>query len=887
MTPIINIQSPEPEPPKMSHLTIDTRLFNTDSNGNSSPRSPAGHSTHSSTTHGLADNYHAYALFTPLLFFMIQYLDPYLAARPTQQDNLNYSLTTQANSIHNFHRALSYMMSCKTDLYLDILQVISHSTSEVKFRGCQILFYYYFASVGHVIVADPLPLLGTREELEILDKRRKEQEYEETRQMHGSRSSHQLSREQTATPDEDHLEEHHVWYPYIFHQKQQQSDSSTSTFPIMVHDDVDEAFCKECFKPIKGFGLRCFQCKESVHYNCSSINDTQGQGLLTYLKAGGIQKVVATQFCRVPPQPRFRDMVNRGLLGWTMKSNSAIVGFSGHTFLLVNLYTLTICACCRLPLWGISQQAYRCAECNRFVHPHCLAEAEEKNSFWYDGTKSTFQGCSPKQPLLESDVNISQVDFSRSLIEFYQDAFPQTNDFLDDKSYEEVGTILNVLLLQESIIQHGITAGCLIISRDSDDPLLTTPTHQYFDTYPTSATDAVESHPSSHCPSLAKAIQFCLTYLRSGNCRGSPFLNDFFSNQSHNVDECLLSREEYLSHLGAMMKCLTTSFSNSGSVIESFADKRRSTGDARGFLQVTANSFTNAWEEEEDDEFGEGQIPSENLDRSVLLSWVMTNLNFKSKKAAEMLLQHMRNLGLFERFDASPILFHASKQQDQAIQCIFPVPYAIDCSYNVEALLNSIAACLQDVDLSINECGLLLLVRRCWPDPFMSSYTTQRLVHAIVSWTFDEDERLLALHAELTAGSKSSPHQNTKQNRWAQAALLARMKVGADRQRQSAFPMGAAAGGGVSSGASNIYVTTRAALKDRYIVRWLETIHDMDPEAYTDMLYHAMDNIIDSKREDCQVPNWGEASDTEVKKTIEIYMISDLYGMIEIHVAKV
>lgn len=894
-TPTINIQSPEPDsinaPLKLSQLTIDTKPYSADIINSSSSLSPPALSTHNSVQGQTIDNYHAYALFTPLLFFMIQYLDPYLEAQPTksQQENLTYTLTSQANSIHNFHRALSFMMSRKPDLYLDILQVISHSTPEVKFRACQILMYHYFVSVGHVTVADPLPLLGTREELEVLDQRREQQEYEESRQNPQKNHPVNLTRQQSITSSlaEDSVEDDHVWYPHIYDHKQQDGSLYTdkpikSNSPVnssAMSDDINEAYCRECFKTIRGFGLRCFQCKESIHYNCSSaITDMKDQSIMFYVKTGGIQKLLTPQFCLISPQPRFRDLVNRGLLSWSVKSNSTKVCLLGHTFNLVNLYTIVICACCGLPLWGISQQGFSCADCNRFVHPHCLAEAEEKNSF--EGLKSLknpvsqqFQACVPYQPLLESDIQISENDLAKNLLEFYADALPLDGESLEGRSFEEVSTILNTFLLQERILHNGVAAGCILICHDSDNPLFFSPVHQHYDgsTSPQKASTSKQEEKSPHCGLLGKAISLCTAHLASGRCKGSTFLGDFYTEQPQHIGECILSKEEYLGHLSAMMKCLKTSFVNSNipAATTPFtnADKRKSAGDSRGFLQVSPNPFT-AWDDEEDD-FSEGNVPNEHLDRSILLSWVMTNLNFKSRKAAEIILQHMRNLGFFERFDASPILFNleAGRQEDKAIQCIFPVPYAIDCSANVEALINSIDASLQDVDLSINECGLLLLVRRCWPDPFMSNYTSERLVHAIVSWTFDEDERLLALHAELTTGNKNLNNQHKKQrNRRVQAALLARIKggnnVAADRQQQNAYIRNKT--GGVSSGASSNYVTIRAALRDRYVVRWMKKIHDMDTTAYMEMLYNAIDSIIDNNREDCAVPNWEEPNDTKV-----------------------
>ncbi|KAI7905964.1 uncharacterized protein BX663DRAFT_247120 [Cokeromyces recurvatus] len=912
-TPTINIQRPEQEQKvntsiKISHLTIDTRLHSIDTMG-SSPFSPAAHSSVNSVINNQSiDSYHAYALFTPLLYFMIQYLDPYLAAQSnnSQQDNLNYTLTRQANSIHNFYRALSYMISCKPDLYLDILDIISNSTFEVKFRACQILFYYYCTSMGHIVVADPLPPLGTQEELEILDQYREQQEFEEQHQNNAQFNQHsyriynnhrpQLTRQLTGTDslEENIIEDHHIWFPHIFDQTQQKQSQSfeiadnyfhananQSTFPLTVYDDMNESFCKECFKTIKGFGLRCYQCKGSIHYNCyNGVIDMKEEAIMFYVKAGGIQKVVTPQFCNIPPQLRFRDLVNRGIRSWTVRSNASKVGLLGHIFQLVNLYTLVICVCCGLPLWGISHQGYRCTECNRFIHIHCLAEAEEKNEFLKpnsskNSTLHSFQTCIPFQPLLESDMKISQANLSKNFIEFYEDAVPTNANSLENHSFEEVSTILNILLLQEQILHYGIATGCVLVTRELDDPLLLVPDMSK------DISENANDNQLSYCPPLTDAIKLCLDELKLKKSRSSTFLKDYYGDRLQNIDNCLLSKEGFLSHLSAMMKCLTTSFPSNNNLsptamlnttfpVSASAEKRKTAGDSRGFLQVTSSPLMSIWDDEYDD-FSERNIPNEYLDRSILLSWMMTNLNFKSRKNAEILLQHMNNLGLFERFDASPILFMNGstkscqfQEQDKSVQCVFPVPYSIDCSATVESLINSITACLQDIDLSINECGLLILVRRCWPDPFMSRYTQERLIHAIVTWAFDEDERLLALHAELTSINKNhQTHYNKQQNKWAQAALLSRMKGGNntshDRNRQSALHYNTLAG--VNSGASSIYVTTRAALKDRYIIRWLAAIHDINEDAYTDMLFNVTEDIIDNKQEECTVPNWGEEID--------------------------
>ncbi|KAI8378600.1 hypothetical protein BD560DRAFT_453435 [Blakeslea trispora] len=858
-TPIIHIQNTEPDqlsvPTKTSHLTIDTRPLTVTAQS-SSPISPAALGLNGNQQMQSLSAYHAYSLFTPLLFFMIQYLDPYLAAQPSraQQDKLTYTLTP-----------LSYMMSCKPDLYLDLLDVISHSTSEVKFRACQILFNYYIISVGHVIVADSLPQLGTQEELEILDQKRLQQELEEEHQRNHQQSIHHQNTQNWATKkstradstEDDWMEEQHIWYSYMFDEDDQNTTMlSNNPFSFGVHKNPTDSQCKECFKPIRGCGLQCFQCRSNIHLDCySSKVHTDGQGMLFYLKAGGIQKVVAPQYCIVPPQPRCRDMVDCGDLQWNIKFSAAKVELLGHSFQLVNLFTTVLCICCHLPLWGNCLQAYRCTTCFRFVHPKCLAEIE---GIITSSTNSShvLKNCSSKTLMQEADITISQTQLEKSLAEFYGDTLPEQTESLKGRSFEEVNLMINILLIQKNVLHYGVASGCIIIAQESDDPLLLTNNHD---------------KPSSHSVILSQAIDVYSEFLKSAeDIHVSTFFVDFFSHSDFTAIKYLMNKQDFLYHLGAMMKSLSaSSHTNASGFPANNRQQQRALDHSQGFLQVSPN---NAWEDYEyNSDLDEVHTPNENLDRSVLLSWIMTNLNFKSLKAAEILLQHMRNIGIFERFDALPLLFtHQATAEEldnePAVQCIFPVPFAIDFSANVESLVNSIEACMQDIDLSINECGLLLLTRRCWPDRFMSHYTQERLIRAVVGWNFDEDERLLALHAEITSLNRhSSLHHSKQQNKWVQAALLARMKGPAsssERNRQSTFHVNSTAPN-VNSGASNIYVTTRVGLKDRYIVRWMSAIQKLNPEAYTDMVFNAIEEIIDSKREECIIPGWEELSEVK------------------------
>ncbi|KAI9262295.1 hypothetical protein BDA99DRAFT_72373 [Phascolomyces articulosus] len=916
--PTINIQSPDPDEDnntriqRSSHLTIDTQF----SPSFASPRSPQHHQQHSIRPTMEHDPIHA--LFTPLLYFMIEYLDPYLAtsaATHLSEPPLAFTLPHQSYSIHNFHRALCFMISQKPDFYLDLLHVISHAgVPEIKYKACQILFHYYNISTGHVVVAENFPELDPENEITLLEKAMEQQTFEQEQQhqndptflesMMGNNSnagtggpaSQNTSANNTpynginrkyksgllntmgglggasgsggpsssspspAMRSDDSLDEDgistsgrecHIWHPHMFaeYNKNQAEELSMhpqrmqpgiQVFSTVVHDDMTGAYCKECYKMIKGYGLRCYQCKCSIHYGCLSNSD---QDIMLYVKEGGIQKVVSPQFCTIPPQPRF--YCNIGVT--TSSSSPAIIHLLGHQFMLVNLFTLMLCASCCLPLWGISHQGYRCSICNRFVHPDCLAQAEREGGFRH--SHSTIQRCHPFQPLLESHTRISENALCQGLRDFYGDLYPTNDSDMATKSFEEVGLILNVLLLQDNILQCGIASGCLLISQSSDDPLLVVPPQLQ----PSMSDDDME-RVSTASPILRNALSLCMKYILSGSCPTSRFLGSFYSNRQHVMEECVLSKEEYLSHICAMMK--------SGVASAMVGEKHASmTSD---YLQVDQWEDHHHQHNHEDDAWD--TTPQEVIDRDAMLQWLMVNVRIKSHVATKIMLQHMRNLGLFERQDGTHMLFTLA--EDQPVLCIFPVPYAIDCMPTVESLVDAIEACLNDIDITINECGMLLLVRRCWPDPFISRYTCERLIYAILSWVFQEDERLSALHAEYmgdhgSGGGGASGHRHplpgVKNSRWtqaAQAALMSRMK-GVDKNRQSVtFAMG------MSSGAGNVYVTTRGALRDRYLIRWMSIMHEMDPSGYASMLFDTIERIVEGKREEC-VP-WIDSQEQEV-----------------------
>lgn len=113
-----------------------------------------------------------------------------------------------------------------------------------------------------------------------------------------------------------------------------------------------------------------------------------------------------------------------------------------------------------------------------------------------------------------------------------------------------------------------------------------------------------------------------------------------------------------------------------------------------------------------------------------------TDFFIKSDDAARFILDHLYYLSFFDRVDRELRLF--SDLSLKEVRCIFPLPFGLDISTNVEFLVSSVEACLTDLDLSSNEFGFLLLTRRLWPNHLASEYGLKRLAGRVLSWILKE-----------------------------------------------------------------------------------------------------------------------------------------------------
>lgn len=118
--------------------------------------------------------------------------------------------------------------------------------------------------------------------------------------------------------------------------------------------------------------------------------------------------------------------------------------------------------------------------------------------------------------------------------------------------------------------------------------------------------------------------------------------------------------------------------------------------------------------------------------------------NIRHPAITNILLDHLYSLSFFERIEPRQDITSDPLSDDSL--CVFPLPLGLDMSTDVETLVSSIETCLLDLDLSVNEFGFLLVVRKFWPNGLMSEYGLRRLARSILSWIIVEVRKIYFSH---------------------------------------------------------------------------------------------------------------------------------------------
>ncbi|KAK3844429.1 MAG: hypothetical protein J3R72DRAFT_438037, partial [Linnemannia gamsii] len=704
---------------------------------------------------------------------------------------------------------------------------------------------------------------------------------------HGSKTSTQQESTAVATLGTDYLAEHEL-YPYMFSPEGEE----------VQQDQFSSHCCERCETTMRGFGLFCYHCRGSIHLECFySVKRFAG------IDCTQMGCALDSIFRRPRNQLIYPD--EGGL--YESNTNRIYRLRASHPLQLVNMFSTCLCSACKLPLWGHHHQAYRCQECLQLMHLDCKGVAPECGGNVHS---VALRHIFPSQ--------ITYEDLRQSFLEFYKDIValwrssqasssnpgmsrqslsgpPSPAVFKDKFSYEEVSCSSSVLTIQLELLKAGMTRGEIQVldwiqdGQPTDQSLMATSGFELL---------AIQAYFAE----LTKQLQ------DAGPSPGaSLFLSDYFEDSK--PDQFLLFSELYWGHFAAVAK---TMINDSDAAELSFRHP---------FF-----SHSNEWSARDDDifehELDEAQeqllaghsVRSANITLSSLFKFCMRRLGFRSPWTMQMILQEWVKMGLLERLDGELFLFEVSTMNPispppampafrtigqepppvsplstalptfqtssydnpdgksnvvtyRSVHCVFPMVTAIDPTPDVEHLIHSIWRCLSSVDLSVIECGFLLLTRQCWPDPFMSDYTTERLVGCVFHWLLLEDDQLVVIHKNYASKGKKIPGVRVgfEEQLAVKRAVTglnitgtgisdgvgASTETGASSATMAATAVGAGTGIGGRSQAnirnssitSNLfgsvgsYVMTRKLMAKKFAIPWLKKVMELDLDRYKDICH--------------------------------------------------
>ena len=354
-----------------------------------------------------------------------------------------------------------------------------------------------------------------------------------------------------------------------------------------------------------------------------------------------------------------------------------IVRKEQHAFRPVNLFSLTLCFICRKPLWGPIAQAMKCGACKQFVHSSCLTTA---NSGELVRCRSV--------AIDDTYVTIPWKELRQSFADSYKEVFLTEVD-LPLRTYEELSIFHAVLWTQLQILNNGLALGSIVVRQGrslSDGQLDEFELHYLV--------NLLEAYLSTRSPTVSAALS-----------------DHFVENNIRASSTHLFFNWNVLAFVTSVIK-----------TPPSAAD------------EVTSVDFLTPNQSSQDDD---SSYPFEVLTLAHLRDQLGDQLNVHSEVAARYLLSQLSHLGFFQRVDCRAKLFDGGPHPER-LMCSFPIPMGLEISTEVETLVAAIEACLSDIDLSVNETGLLLLVRRFWPDGMLTDYALRRLSKAVLGWILSE-----------------------------------------------------------------------------------------------------------------------------------------------------
>jgi hypothetical protein len=443
--------------------------------------------------------------------------------------------------------------------------------------------------------------------------------------------------------------------------------------------------CEVCDADIHGFAVRCILCGDLRHLHCYQPKDEVFlYDVVTLSSAESHRQTAHVKFGLCLPHLHEQILDSASRPG-ELTSTRRRVG--QHDLRAVNLFNLTLCDECHEPIWGISAQAYACYNgCQRFFHPHCTDRLGlHGHADCRYGKDIVVDEISPQR---KNPFVISSDALRASFAKATDVYLPQEK--VASRSYDEVAVCYGVLWTQHQLLKNGIASGSIRLTgenRAESDILGWRQTLKAYEEY-------LKGH--SHEASMAAA-----DFSKVSGLEQVPGLGYLFSDR-------------YLTYCSALLRA------------PSAAQPAGSDGllTASGLPMPPIPGPQGAFE----------MLPLSTLRRSLA-----SDLNIHDNRAAAALFERLRAIGLC----ASAVPITPTDIVDGDAWVGFTLPLLMDSSPTVELLIVAIESLLDDLDLTMNEHGMLLLTTRAFPSLLCSPYALERLGNALVSWVMAEVSRRL------------------------------------------------------------------------------------------------------------------------------------------------
>ncbi|KAF7323012.1 hypothetical protein HMN09_00080900 [Mycena chlorophos] len=440
---------------------------------------------------------------------------------------------------------------------------------------------------------------------------------------------------------------------------------------------------------------------------------------------------------------------------------------NGHFFHEINMFTLCLCFVCRRPLWGCTRQGVSCIACSQFAHSSCV-----------DGNQSLLPCYGASHVVDASTMSIQWSDLRNSCLDHYGDILRLTAEQLASRPYEEISLISAVLWTQTELMTHGVSSGSIDIIYKGR-----------------SAAHAKDF--KVHEFEIHRVLAWCNDLL----------LRPFALRLSMSFGDYLEQTGQQRSPHGLLFDWSTLIFIVS-TIKSPFP------------LPIGQTNLLNVVDAAEPDDTVHILQPFEVLNVAHLRNMLGYEFTVYSDAAARLFLEHIFHLGFFEASDST-----LSKDT----VCSSPLPLGLDLSTTVETLMAAVEACLADIDLSVNEAGFLLLVRRLWPNGMSTDYSVKRTIRVIVSWILAEDDSLAVILRDYLAKQRPLPGI-----RGPSEAIP--------------WPQAARATGATSGSMGGEYVNSRRALQSRYALKWFSELYHQNAVLYTGLVYEICEELAQQER---------------------------------------